>query len=106
MQWVETQPDIRELIIHIPNEYDGGAIRGRIRKLMGVKKGVSDILLPLPTKSHHGLWLELKRREGSRESSEQRWWINKMRSLGYAAYFCYGCDDAIRKVSDYLKGLL
>jgi hypothetical protein len=102
MDWVELHPKIRELIIHIPNEYDGGAIKGKRRADMGVKRGVSDFLLPLPTKTHHGLWIELKRRKHGVESSEQRAWINKMRTLGYDAHFCYGCSEAIEKVNAYL----
>lgn len=72
---------------------------------LGMKKGVSDFLLPLPTKTRHGLWIELKRREFSKESEEQVWWIDKMRGLGYEAQFCYGWEHAKTVIEDYLRDL-
>jgi hypothetical protein len=105
MKWVSLKPQIRDLLIHIPNEYDGGAVGGYQRRLMGVKKGVSDILLPLPIKPYHGLWIELKRRSGSNVSVEQQLWIDKMTELGYMAVICYGWEDAVRVITNYLHGL-
>jgi len=70
---------------------------------MGVKRGVSDLMLPLPTKTYHGLWLELKRKLCSKVTFEQKWWVDKMNELGYLAKICYGFDDARKTIEDYLK---
>lgn len=102
LQWAKLKPQIRDLLIHIPNEYDGGVVGGRNRKLMGVKRGVSDLLLPVPTKSYHGLWIELKRQERSSVTPEQQWWVDKMNELGYLAKICYGFDDARKTIENYL----
>lgn len=104
MDWVRLQPAIRDVFIHIANEYDGGAIKGHVRRILGVRKGVSDFLLPLPRGGFASLWIELKRREGGSERVEQREWIERMRKEGHAAYFCYGCDDAIGVIKAYLGG--
>ena len=103
MQWVALQPKIRDYLIHIANEYDGGAIGGFQRKRLGVKKGVSDLLLALPTKTYHGLWIELKRKEGGRVTEEQQDWVNKMNAVGYLAVVCRGYEAAVKVICDYLK---
>lgn len=103
MQWVNLQPLIRDIFLHIPNEGKRNPIQGYVMARCGLKKGVSDYYLPLPRKSHHGLWIELKRREGGIERKEQKDWINRMKQLGYAAQFCYGCDEAIEVIKEYLR---
>ena len=100
--WIAFQPRIRDLVFHIPNEYDGGAFKGLCRRRQGVRKGVSDLCIPLPTKSHHGMFLELKRRYGAKATKEQIQWIDKMNALGYAAKICYGLDDAVEFIQGYL----
>lgn len=102
MQWAKLKPQIRDLLIHIPNEYDGGVVGGFNRKRMGVKRGVSDLMLPLPTKTYHGLFIELKRQVGSKVTIEQQWWVDRMNELGYLAKICYGFDDARKTIEEYL----
>lgn len=103
MKWIALQPKIRDLFVHIPNEGKRSVLEGYVLRRLGLRRGVSDFLLPLPTKSYHGLWIELKRKDGGKESIEQKQWINKMRSLGYAAFFARGCDEAIKIISTYLQ---
>lgn len=90
---------------HNANEYDGGVIGGANRRRLGVKKGLQDFTLYLPTKTHHGLLIELKRLKYFKITPEQLWWNKKLNSLGYSAHFCYGCDHAILVTLDYLKNL-
>ncbi len=103
MTWIRLNPTIREVLIHIANEYDGGAARGQIRKTMGVMKGVSDFFLPIPKGLYHGMWIELKRKKNGRCTDEQKRWIEQMKLLGYAAYFCFGDDEAINTVKKYME---
>jgi len=103
MRWSQTQPMVRDLLIHIPNEYDGGIGGGHLRKRLGVRKGVSDFFLPIPKGSHHGLWMELKRKSKGKPTFEQKDWIERMQKLGYAASFCFGCDEAIDTVKKYME---
>jgi hypothetical protein len=103
MQWVKYNPEVRDLIIHIPNEGKRSVHYAQKLKRMGMRKGVSDFFLPLPTTKHHGLWIELKRFKGSRETPEQKEWIQRMRSMKYKAEFAYGCDHAKQILIDYLQ---
>ena len=106
MDWVRRQPKIRDVLVHIPNEGKRSPVAGHILRRMGLKSGVSDFLLAMPSSRYHALWIELKRKEGGREMPAQVEWIDKMRSLGYAAFFCYGCDSAIETVKLYLDNKL
>lgn len=105
-QWVELMmnryPDLRWLI-HIPN----GGYRAKSEavrfKRAGVKKGVSDLFLPVARKGYHGLWIEMKRRKGGRLSPEQKEWIDGMFQQGYLAVRCDGADEAIGMLERYLR---
>lgn len=103
MKWIATQPNIRDIFIHIPNEGKRNPISGAHLKRMGMRKGVSDFFLPKPNKESHGLWVELKRTKGARETPEQKDWINKMKALNYDAHFAYGWEHAREIILHYLN---
>lgn len=94
---------IAEFLFFIPN---GGnlskAQRGRF-KAMGLKSGVSDLFLPIPCGGYHGLWIELKARNGTLRQS-QRAWLDRMRGMGYAACVAYGWREAADYITGYLEG--
>lgn len=104
MRWAAKQsltiPELGRLF-HVPN---GGArdrsTAGRLR-LEGVKAGVPDLMLPVPSRGYHGLWLELKA-DGGRTSSAQDDWLAFLNAQGYCALVCYGADEAYRHLVDYL----
>lgn len=108
MSWCELEmkrgrmPELA-LLFHIPN--GGGrskAEAGRF-KAEGVKAGVPDLFLPVPRGEHHGLFIELKRRDGGRVSREQKEWIAALQEQGYAAEVCAGWEDAAKVLTEYLK---
>lgn len=105
VQWVNLQPNIRDFFIHIPNEGPRTMRFGRILKLMGLKRGVSDYLLALPVSPFHGLWLELKRRQIGIVNAEQKAWVERMQGVGYAAAIVYGWEEAKDAIEQYLKGI-
>lgn len=76
-----------DYLFAVHNQGHGDAIRGAHAKAEGVKKGVSDLLLPVPGPGGAGLWLEMKKRKGGSESAEQKEWGAAMRERGYA-YCC------------------
>jgi hypothetical protein len=69
-------------LYHIPN---GGArskaTAGRL-KAMGVKAGVPDLHLPVPSRGYHGTWLEMKA-PGQRPTLHQWHWLEDLRTRGY-----------------------
>ena len=90
------------LFYHIPN---GGYRRkeeGAKFKAMGVKAGVPDICIPIPRKSHHGLYIELKRVSGGVLSDAQKFWMAQLIMQGYDCYEAKGAEDLINYVKNYL----
>ena len=99
------------LLIHIPN---GGARNPREAarfKKMGVKAGVSDLLLPVSKEQYDkdgfnhfqcgGLWIEMKAK-GRYLTGPQRKWQDAMTIEGYRCRVCYSWQEAAREIADYL----
>jgi hypothetical protein len=70
-------------------------------KRTGVKSGVPDICVPVPSGIFHGLYIEMKRIQGGVLSANQKDWIEKLRSNGYCAEVAYGFEDAKSVVRRY-----
>lgn len=95
---------IKNKIIHfaIPNGGYRDLIEAVNLKRSGVQSGVPDICIPLPNKSHHGLYIELKRKEGGRVSDSQQYWIDLLNKQGYLAVVCEGSDAAKIIIEKYI----
>lgn len=108
IKWTQ-QPSIRrefpelKLLYHIPNERHCDAREGKRLKLMGVKSGVPDLHLPVATKKHHGLYIELKAKGGS-PSDHQMWWFEELNKQNNFACICYGWEQAADIIVRYLRG--
>ena len=106
IKWSQ-QPSIRSkwpelaLLYHIKNETTEGKERVAVDRLMGVKKGVPDLCLPVPRGKYHGLYLELKNETG-RTSDAQEWWGEKLLEQGYMWEVCHGWKSAVRVLEWYL----
>ena len=72
-------------------------------KAEGLRVGVPDLMLPVVTNRHAGLFIEMKREKGSRTSQEQKDWMQYLNDAGYKALICKGTDDAIEAIKEYLK---
>lgn len=110
MDWVRCHPDIHPYIFHIRNEAKRSKREGHQAKLMGLKTGVSDLFLALPVKNYHGMWIELKSKNG-KPSDEQLAWLELMKSVGYHTGVYYGWVEAAKAINNYLgkkqsKGLV
>ena len=94
-----------KLLYATPN----GQYRPGQRKEPGLKSGIPDLMLPVPRRAgarfYHGLYLELKRKDGTLRP-EQRMWLRRLRSAGYAARVAYGFEEAWTTICDYLDGAL
>ena len=93
-----------ELLYAIPN----GGLRDKRNAASltaeGVKRGVPDVSFDYPSNGYHGLRIEFKRRKKSKTSEEQKNKIKLLNKHGYKAVVCYGCDEAIQVLTEYLKG--
>lgn len=105
VEWARLQmgrwPEL-EWLYHIPNGGKRGKIEAARFKAMGVKAGVPDLCLPVPMGRYHGLYIEMKRREGGKLSSDQRRWIEGLRANGYCVWRCDGAQQAIAVLEAYL----
>lgn len=92
------------LLFAIPN---GGARSKRTAALLkreGVKRGVPDLFLPVPSGGRHGLFIEMKKK-GGRLTTQQKQWLGELNELGYSAVVCYSADEAIETIQEYLDGI-
>lgn len=112
-----TDPDGRHFCTHvgdwlfaIPNGGSRRRLTGRVSlealrmRREGVRAGVPDLMLAIPSGEWNGLFLEMKRRvkSASRVSPEQKMWQERLRERGYRAEVCYGADEAIALIREYL----
>lgn len=67
-----------------------------------LNKGFPDLLLPVPKKGKHGLFIELKTEKG-RTSNEQKAWLNVLNAFGYKAEVAHGLEEAWEILTDYLE---
>ena len=86
----------------IPNGGQREHRTGTMLKREGVRSGVPDIALMYPCNGYHGLFIELKRRDGGKVSSTQQDWINRLNQAGYLAIVAYGAKEAVQIIKDYL----
>jgi hypothetical protein len=92
-------------IIHFAIPNSGKRTQGEAFKFKrtGLKAGVPDLCIPVPTKSYHGLYIELKKEVGGRVSDHQAYWIAYLNSVGYHARIAHGFDEAKQIITEYLK---
>ena len=103
MDWLRLQhPKLVPYTMHIGNERKSTYFAGYIMKRMGVLKGASDLFMAWPCGGYHGLWIEVKSKEG-KPTQEQLDFIDRMNGVGYYATVCYGAEQVIRAVQSYLR---
>ena len=86
---------------HIPNERKCLPQQGRMFRLMGVRRGVPDLHLPVARGRYHSLYIEMKR-PGEKPSDNQKWWHKELMRQGNAVMMCQGWEDAVRAIEWYL----
>ena len=91
------------LLFHIPNGGTRDPIEAAHLKAQGVKKGVSDLFLPVSRRGYHGLFVEMKTPKG-RVSQEQQWFGDKVTEQGYLFHVVYGWEAAKEALEWYLGG--
>jgi hypothetical protein len=79
-------------------------------KAEGVRAGVPDYFLAVPTSYinenggivwSHGLWIELKHKDGN-VSQSQKDMMEILRSHAYLTMVCFGWQQAKKAIEDYL----
>jgi len=102
------------LMFAIPNGTNKSLTAQRMFKAEGLKSGVPDLMIPIANKYYHGLFIEMKRRakrlkNGKKSTShtkvrpEQEKWLNDLSERGYCVNVCYGADEAIEVIENYME---
>lgn len=91
-------------VVHIPNEGKRSAAYGARMKRLGLAKGFPDLFIPLALSGFHGLMIELKRNRTKKATSAQKDWITYLNAQGYRAAVCYGAEEAIEEIKNYIGG--
>lgn len=92
-----------DLLFAIPNGSQRSKRTGAMLKREGVRAGIPDLMMAYPNGEYHGLFIELKRRDGGKTSKAQKQWINQLNNAGYLAKVCHGAKEAVIVLEEYLK---
>ena len=103
IKWFRLQyPLLAKCLFAIPNggvRHIGTAIK---LKSEGVTAGVSDLFLMIPSNGKHGLFIEMKKKDGKLQQNQAEF-LNLAESMGYGAEVAYGFEDGVEKVKKYLQ---
>ncbi len=89
-------------IVHVPNEGKRSARYGATLKRAGMRPGFPDLFIPVAKKEFHGLFIEMKVGK-NKPTADQEKWINLLNANGYKAVVCYGYDQAVNTIIQYMK---
>jgi len=69
---------------------------------LGLRRGILDLFLPVPTAKHCGLVVEVKRPGKSEISKWQKIWIDFLRSIGWRVEVCKSVAECVDVTIKYL----
>ena len=87
----------------VPNGGARSAATGAMLKREGVRKGVTDLMLLAPNKTHHALLIEMKA-GSNKPSKEQREFLGHALTEGYQCAVCNDWQEATKIIHEYLGG--
>lgn len=101
----KTYGSLRRMIHHSPNEKGKGtkfgSSEGAKARVMGTLAGWPDLEIMVPRDGYHGLFVELKYKDGSL-SQHQAEILEQLRENGYMAVVCRSLAGFTELVSNYL----
>ena len=110
VQWC----NLNNLTVHHSGNEIGGstsAIKARAIKMkrMGTSKGFPDLIVLIPQYGvdneidcYQMVIIEMKRKKCGSVSPEQKEWLEKLELAGIPSRVCYGADEAIDFVKDFM----
>lgn len=111
VKWLSLHPILKDFYCKNNNEGKRTEAQTWNLKLQGLRPGVPDLFIYYPNaKGQHGLWLEMKRNMNYPPSARkgdswlaQEEFIERVKTVGFAATFCYGWEDGKRVIESYLS---
>jgi hypothetical protein len=110
-RWEHLYPELR-LLFAIPNgaaltyhtDRRGNRYSPQASKLKaeGLRPGIPDLFLPVPRQGFHGMFIELKVGR-NKPTKEQAQLLDLLAEQGYYAAACWGAEEAITEIKEYLE---
>ena len=101
--WFRLQyPKFKLHLWAIPNGGSRHIVTAVNLKAEGVLAGVSDLFLMIPKGEWHGMFIEMKAKNGN-VSDKQKEFMAAANSMNYKTIVCYGFDDAKTSIINYLQ---
>jgi hypothetical protein len=105
---------VLKYLFAVPNGFYGSAAQKGKIKAEGLKSGVPDIWLPVKQfDTYNQLWKygliiefkipERKKNKDGGVEKEQKDWLAFLQSQGYQCWVCYGWEEAVSKIVEYLE---
>lgn len=88
--------------LYLGNDHKARMVRVVMAKRSGLRPGAPDLMLAVARGQSKGLFVEMKRTDAGRPSSEQLQFHDDLKAQGYEAHFAYGADAAIEVIKAYL----
>lgn len=100
---------IKDYVVHFANEGKRSITYARrLKRIGGLPRGFPDFCMLLPNNRYHSLYIEMKTKDerNKKQKQEQLMWIERLNKAGHYATMCFGCDDGIQVVQQYLNNKL
>lgn len=103
VKWFRYQyPQFNKLFFSIPNGGKRDVITASIMKAEGTVSGVTDLMLAVPRKNHHGMFIEMKFGKG-KLTDDQELFKSAVEKYNYKHVTCYSFDEFEREINFYLQ---
>lgn len=94
--------DLRPLLFAIPNGLRTFQKAAKMAKREGMQSGVPDLFFAWPRNGNHGLFIEMKRKDGGEVSEAQNDMIARLKKAGYRVEVCAGSEVARYVLRQYM----
>lgn len=97
-------PHLAKRLFHVANGGKRTRLERHLMVKQGVRRGVPDLVLPVPKSGFHGLYVEMKaaKPHSAPVTDEQNDWIDFLREQGYCAEVARGGAQAMDIIRRYL----
>ena len=93
---------LSQLMFHVANEDRQSARKGHRYRLLGVRSGVSDLIMTSDNGHYNGLCIEMKTLTGTQRKTQKEF-QKKVEKQDYKYMICRSLDDFMREIDEYLK---
>jgi hypothetical protein len=102
-QWLNLQyPNL--LWWHTPNEGKRSKFEQWLAKILGIRAGVSDIIILHPNKQFHGIAMELKVAPNKATSAQLKF-LKQAEQAGFYTCIAYNIEEVMQIISSYLRDI-